>query len=280
MRVVPACLACLPCLAGVAALAGRLGRALLPLCDRCQVCRGLLPGAGGGEGAEAGALRGGSGGKKSPVCPVCAPGLAPRCGGFCPRCGAFAADADAPPELCLDCRHGGRVWDGFAFHGRYEGLLRELVLGFKFSGRLGQGRLLAGFLAEAWQRAAGRCGPGSMDAGAPDCLVPVPLHPRRLSWRGFNQSLELARLLGRELARPVCPAGLLRVRDTIPQSRLPGRKRLTNLAGAFTGQARLVAGRHVLLIDDVMTTGATVETAVRALRQAGAARVDVAVVAR
>ena len=69
------------------------------------------------------------------------------------------------------CRHSGRVWDGFAFHGRYEGLLRELVLGFKFSARLGQGRLLAGFLAEAWQRAAGRLGPGSMDAGAPDCLV-------------------------------------------------------------------------------------------------------------
>ena len=259
-------------LACLADLADRLGRAALPLCDRCQVCRGLLPGSGvWGEGR---------GGGESPVCPVCAPGLAPRHGGFCPRCGAFAADADAPPGLCLECRQRGRVWDGFAFHGRYEGLLRELVLGFKFSGHLGQGRLLAGFLVEAWLRAAKRSGNGSMDAGAPDCLVPVPLYPRRLSWRGFNQSLELARLLGRELSRPVCAQGLVRVRNTIPQSRLPGRQRLTNLVGAFEGQPRLVAGRHVLLIDDVMTTGATVETAVRALRLAGATRVDVAVVAR
>ena len=271
----PACLAGLA--AGRAALAdvaGRLGRVFLPLCDRCQVCRGLLPGTG------AGSLRGGSGGEKSPVCPACAAGLAPRLGGYCPRCGAFAADADAPPGLCLECRQNGRVWDGFAFHGRYEGLLRELVLGFKFNGHLGQGRLLAGFLVEAWQRAAGRNGGGAMDAGLPDCLVPVPLHPRRLAWRGFNQSLELARVLGREFGRPVCAAALTRLRDTIPQSQLPGRARLTNLAGAFAGNARLAAGRHVLLVDDVMTTGATVDTAVRALRAAGAVRVDVAVAAR
>jgi ComF family protein len=158
--------------------------------------------------------------------------------------------------------------------------LRELVLGFKFGGRLGQGRLLAGFLAEAWQRAAARPGPGGMDAGRPDCLVPVPLHPRRLAWRGFNQSLELARFLGREMGRPVCVRGLARVRYTTPQSQLPGSQRLTNLVGAFAADRELVADRHVLLIDDVMTTGATVDTAARALRLAGAARVDVAVVAR
>lgn len=252
-----------PAWAGLGRLAGRLGRALLPLCDRCQVCRGLLPGLGG-----------------HPVCPDCAVGLAARLGGYCPRCGALAEDAVAPPGLCLECLGRGRVWDGFAFHGRYEGLLRELVLGFKFHGRLGQGRLLAGFLAEAWRRAAARRGEGAMDAGAPQCLAPVPLHPRRLAWRGFNQSLELARFLGRELGRPVCAGGLVRLRDTKPQSMLPGRERLTNLAGAFQGVPELVAGKHVLLVDDVMTTGATVDTAVRALRAAGAVRVDVAVVAR
>ena len=252
-----------PLWAGLGPLAGRLRQALTPLCDRCQVCRGLLPGGG-----------------DHPVCPACAGGLAPRLGGFCPRCGAFAADAAAPVALCLDCRCQGRAWDGFAFHGRYEGHLRQLVLGFKFGGRLGQGRLLAGFLAEAWQRAAGRSGDGAMDAGVPACLVPVPLHPKRLSWRGFNQSLELARFLGRELARPVCAEGLTRVRNTTPQSQLPGRARLSNLAGAFAGQERLVAGKHVLLVDDVMTTGATVDTAARALRAAGAVRVDVVVVAR
>ena len=250
--------------AGLAKLAGRLGRAVLPLCDRCQACRGLLPGTGG----------------RLPVCPACAVDLAPRLRGFCPRCGAFGTNAEAVPGLCLDCLRLGRVWDGFAFHGRYEGRLRELVLGFKFNSRLGQGRLLAGFLVEAWLRAAARSGDGAMDRGVPDVLVPIPLHPRRLVWRGFNQSLELARFAGRELGCAVCPGALARIRNTTPQSRLPGRERLTNLAGAFVGDPALVSGRHVLLIDDVMTTGATVETAVRSLRRAGAARVDVAVVAR
>ena len=248
--------------AGLAGWLGRLGRRLLAACDRCQACQGLLP-------ADA-AL---------PLCPSCRDRLAPRLGGFCPRCGAMGQDAAAAPGLCLDCRLDGRPWDGFAFHGRYEGLLRELVLGFKFHGRLGQGRLLAGFLAAAWRRAAARGGPGCPD-GTPDLLVPTPLHPRRLAWRGFNQSLELARLLGREIGAPLAPQALARLRDTVPQSSLPGRERRTNLTGAFAADPAQVAGRRVLLIDDVMTTGATVETAAQALRRAGAVRVDVAVAAR
>ncbi|EKO39166.1 MAG: putative amidophosphoribosyltransferase [Solidesulfovibrio magneticus str. Maddingley MBC34] len=250
---------------GVACLAdwlGRLGRRLLAACDRCQACQGLLP-------ADA----------SLPLCPACRDRLAPRLGGFCPRCGAMGENAEATPGLCLDCRRDGRPWDGFAFHGRYEGLLRELVLGFKFHGRLGQGRLLAGFLAAAWRRAAARDGPGCPD-GAPDLLVPTPLYPRRLAWRGFNQSLELARLLGREIGTPLAPLALARLRDTVPQSSLPGRERRSNLTGAFAADPAQVAGRRVLLVDDVMTTGATVETAAQALRRAGAARVDVAVAAR
>jgi len=240
----------------------RLGRCLLAACDRCQACQGLLPAH-----------------TALPLCPSCRDRLAPRLGGFCPRCGAMGENAEATPGLCLDCRRDGRPWDGFAFHGRYEGLLRELVLGFKFHGHLGQGRLLAGFLAAAWRRAAALPGPGSPD-GTPDLLVPTPLHPRRLAWRGFNQSLELARLLGREIGAPLAPQALARLRDTVPQSSLPGRERRTNLTDAFAADPAQVAGRRVLLIDDVMTTGATVETAALALRRAGAVRVDVAVAAR
>jgi ComF family protein len=244
--------------------AGRLGRMLLALCDRCQACGGLLPAV---------AL-------PHPVCAACAVSLAPRQGGYCPKCGNFALDPAAPPMLCLHCRLQGRLWDGFAFHGRYEGLLREMVLDFKFRGRLSQGRLLAGFLADAYHRAAVRTGDGAMPSEGPDLIVPVPLHPRRLAWRGFNQSLELARILAKNLHRPVSPQALTRIRDTTPQSQLPGTKRLENIQGAFVGNAAILAGRRVLLIDDVMTTGATIETAVKALRRAGAAHVDVAVVAR
>jgi ComF family protein len=232
-------------------------------CDRCQACQGLLPGE-----------------VTLPLCPACRDRLAPRLGGYCPRCGTLGLDPLAPAGLCPECLGGGRPWQGFAFHGRYEGLLRQLVLGFKFHGHLGQGRLLAGFLAEAWRRAGEGRGPGAMDGGLPDCLVPTPLHPRRLAWRGFNQSLELARLLGRELGVPVAAGGLVRLRDTVPQSTLPGNKRRTNLDGAFAGEPALVGGRHVLLVDDVMTTGATVETAALALGRAGAGRVDVVVAAR
>ncbi len=119
-----------------------------------------------------------------------------------------------------------------------------------------------------------------MDPAGPDLLVPVPLHPRRLAWRGFNQSLELSRVLAARLGRPVVPAALARIRHTTPQSSLPGAARQANIAGAFAAAPALVAGRAVLLVDDVMTTGATVDTAARALRRAGAARVDVVVAAR
>ncbi|WP_428560808.1 MAG: phosphoribosyltransferase family protein [Solidesulfovibrio sp. DCME] len=248
----------------LARLARFLGRRLLSLCDRCQACSGLLPDQG----------------HPHPICPGCAVGLAPRLGGYCPRCGGLGLEAAATPVVCPDCLRQGRSWDGFAFHGPYEGLLREMVLAFKFHGGIAKGRLLAGLLADAYLRAAARQGEGAMDPAGPDILVPVPLHPRRLAWRGFNQSLELSRGLASRLGRPIVSSALARIRDTTPQSSLPGAKRQANIAGAFAAVPAIVGGRAVLLVDDVMTTGATVDTAARALRFAGAARVDVVVVAR
>lgn len=231
-------------------------------CGRCPACGDLLPAGTTG------------------VCPTCAVALAPRLGGYCPRCGEVVAAPDREPVLCSTCLERHRPWDGLAFHGRYEGLLRELVLEFKFRGRLAQGRLLAGLCLAAYRRAlaAGRIG-DEASAGS-SLVVPVPLHPRRLAWRGFNQSLELAKVVGRALALPVCPNGMARIRHTTPQSSLPGPRRLENIQGAFRADPDVVAERSILLVDDVMTTGATVETACRALRQAGARRVDVLVAAR
>lgn len=107
-------------------------------------------------------------------------------------------------------------------------------------------------------------------------LVPVPLHPVRLRSRGFNQALLLARPLGRALGLPVAPRALRRIRRTQAQPGLGAAERRVNLAGAFVVcHPATVSGRHVVLVDDVLTTGATANACAGALRAAGASRVDV-----
>jgi ComF family protein len=108
--------------------------------------------------------------------------------------------------------------------------------------------------------------------------VPVPLHRRRLAQRGYNQAGLLAREWGRRLGLPVRPGALRRTRATAAQAELPGRERRRNVAGAF--RARGVTGRPVVLVDDVVTSGATVEAAAEALLAAGATEVRVLAVAR
>jgi predicted amidophosphoribosyltransferase len=120
-----------------------------------------------------------------------------------------------------------------------------------------------------------------------DWLVPVPLGPGRLGWRGFNQSLQLARACARQLAatrqaRPVpavAPQGLRRVRETAAQSRLDLADRARNLEGCF-GTPRRLDGLRIGLVDDVMTTGSTLAEAARTLKRAGASAVVNLVVAR
>jgi ComF family protein len=239
-------------------LASFLGR-------RCQACgeafRGGEPG-----GPVSGRL----------LCAGCRERLAPRRAGFCPACGLTYADAAAEPYLCGPCRSAPRPWRNFAWHGPYEGLLGDLLRAFKFNSRLGLSRLLAALAREAWERAAqdGPTGP------APDLAVPVPLHPRRLAARGYNQTLLLARDLARSHGLALDPAALSRVRDTPPQVRLAGVERRENIRGAFVADRARVAGRGALLVDDVMTTGGTLEEASLALLRAGARSVDVLVLAR
>ena len=111
-----------------------------------------------------------------------------------------------------------------------------------------------------------------------DILVPIPLHPRRLLHRGFNQALELAREVAKRSGRKVSTRGLLRVRPTRSQVNLSLPQRRANVAAAFEVPERMrahFAGRRVVLIDDVVTSGATTTAATRALLDAAAARVDV-----
>jgi ComF family protein len=140
----------------------------------------------------------------------------------------------------------------------------------KFGGRRSLARPLGDLVAEQWE---------ATGADRPDALVPVPLARARERERGFNQAVLLAERLGERVGVRVRPRWLVRLRATAAQSDLAATERRANVAGAF-GAAPAVAGRHVVVIDDVITTGATVSECARALRTAGARRVGVLAVAR
>lgn len=151
---------------------------------------------------------------------------------------------------------------------RYDGLMRTLIHKFKFNDTQIARRLFARWLVEA----------GAELIAASDVVVAVPLAQRRLLWRRFNQSQLLANEIARLTAKPVAPLALQRVRATRSQVGLTRKERVKNVAGAFRVLPRHVtdiSGKSVLLIDDVITTGATVNSAARALRKAGAVRVSV-----
>ena len=123
--------------------------------------------------------------------------------------------------------------------------------------------------------------PAQAFAGAIDVVVPVPLHPRRLAERGYNQAALLAAPVARRLGVPFAPCALARVRDTPQQVVMDRASRLLNVAGAFAVRDRtFVAGGRVLLIDDVRTTGATLDGCARALHEVGARAILALVLAR
>jgi ComF family protein len=196
------------------------------------------------------------------LCGVCAAAL-PRIRHACARCALPLSQPGI--ELCGACQRGKSAPDRAlaAFH--YAPPVDRLIHCFKFRGRLVYGRVLGELLAEAVAEAG---------LDRPELLVPVPLHPARLRERGYNQSLILARYAGRRLGLPVSAYSVQRLRHTPPQMGLPARQRRSNLRGAFTVTAPLGV-RCVAIVDDVMTTGATVVELARALRLAGVKQVQV-----
>jgi ComF family protein len=149
-----------------------------------------------------------------------------------------------------------------------------LIRDFKYGHHLYLGRFFAEQLAIALEQAWLR-----NSAPRPDLIVPMPLHPNRLRSRGFNQAAEIARHLSRRLQIPCAYDALVRMHDTPPQAGLPRAARWQNLQGAFACPAPIRA-RNILLVDDVLTTGASLSACADVLRQSGATRIDVAVVAR
>jgi ComF family protein len=155
----------------------------------------------------------------------------------------------------------------------YEGAAAQAIVHMKYGGRPDLARPLADILWRALEPHAA--------AFAACVVVPVPLHAVRLAERGFNQSALIARGVAKRLGAPLHALALARVRDTPRQAVLERAARLTNVAGAFAvAKPAAMAGRHVLLVDDVCTTGATLDAARTALLDAGARRVTCAVVAR
>ena len=162
---------------------------------------------------------------------------------------------------------------------RYDYPVDRLVRALKFHGDRSVARTFGRLLAR--QRAAqGGALPGCV---LPERVVPVPLHPRRLRERGYNQADEIARYVAAELGLRRMARALERIRDTPAQSRLRAAPRRRNLTGAFLAHPRAVAalaGRRIALIDDVVTTGSTARAAAAALLAAGAAQVELWTLAR
>ena len=199
------------------------------------------------------------------LCGPCDASL-PAMGHACLRCALPLPHAKILCGRCLGKRNPAVDDSIAAFEYRFP--LDRLVLRFKFAADLAVGRALASRLAA---RVAG--------ADRPRRLVVPPLSAQRLRSRGFNQALEIAKVVARRLDIACEPRAIVRVRETETQRGLDRRRRLANLRGAFAC-ARRFEGEHVAVVDDVVTTGATAETLARVLKEAGAARVSVWAVAR
>ncbi len=196
------------------------------------------------------------------LCPACQADLPPAPDAQCPQCG----EATTHGERCGACLKEAPHFDRTVAVWRYDFPVDRIVHALKYQHRLPVatwvGRTLAARLLPQDQY-----------------IVPMPLHPERLRERGFNQAMEIARVASRQLRLPLLSQALIRQRATPPQAELPPGERRSNVRGAFAGTCDLI-GRHIILIDDVMTTGATVGECARVLKLHGASQVTVAVAAR
>lgn len=222
-----------------------------------------------------------------PLCPSCreplgdGAGLCASCWSklslieapYCARLGIPFTYDPGPGLLSMEAIANPPSYDRARAAVRYDDVARELVQAFKYGDRLDIAPMMGGWMARA----------GHELLADADALVPVPLHWRRLWSRRFNQSASLALAIGRNAGLPVIDAALKRVRATPQQVGLSKSERASNVQGAFRvspdGKAA-IAGKRLVLVDDVLTSGATVEACAKALLRAGAAHVDVLVFAR
>lgn len=200
---------------------------------------------------------------------------------LCHRCGLPFISPEGGDHLCGDCRTRPGAFDRARAVGHYAGTLKALILQFKFHGQVGLAEPLGRLLLDAFER--------HWSADGVDLILPVPLHGRRMRQRGYNQAFLLVRhwtrwyeaLHGVPLACRIERDLLRRVRPTTPQTGLNRGERERNLKRAFALAGPLPAkGQRILLVDDVLTTGATVNACARVLCDEGAGRVEVLTLAR
>lgn len=199
------------------------------------------------------------------LCADCAAEL-PRNHACCARC---ALPLETSAQLCGQCQRHAPPWDGAWSPFRYGWPLDRLESTYKFGANLAAGRVLS----TLWRREPCPLEP-------PHCLVAVPLHPGRLRKRGYNQALELARPLARAFGVALRHDVMRRLRPTQAQTELDAVRRRRNVRGAFALRPHVALPDHVAILDDVMTTGATLAECTRVLRRAGVQRIDVWALAR
>lgn len=198
------------------------------------------------------------------LCPGCLADLPPLPAAHCPIC----AESGTGGEVCGRCLRAppavARTRAACLYRWPLDGLIQRL----KYAHELAIAPALANLLL-----------PVVASESLPDAILPMPLHPERMRERGFNQAVEIARPLARQLRLPLWTDAARRVRNTPAQAGLAHDARLKNLRDAFVCDAK-VAGRRIALLDDVMTTGASLDALARAVLAAGAAEVEAWVVAR
>ncbi len=186
----------------------------------------------------------------------------------CAHCGQQTAESKRLycPHCLENKFHFDQLWGGF----QYEGILQQWIISFKFGKHEQMARMLGKLLALSLMR--------YQEFPEIDAIIPIPLHRKRLQQRGFNQSLLLAFHTFPKDSN-LQHHWLKRVRSTIPQTELPAAQRFSNMENAFQASPQ-VQGKRLLLVDDVITTGATLNAAAQTLKEAGARSVNVVVLAR
>lgn len=207
---------------------------------------------------------------KQPLCLDCMNTITPLPAGHCSHCAQPFPDSTSS-HLCAACLKRRPVFTKVYTAGLYQGSIKTAIHRLKYRNQL----ILAQPLGQLLSKTIMSGGNGFI----PDQIVPVPLHPSRLKARGYNQALEIARPIARQLSTACDTTLLLRIRKTPQQQGLSATERRSNLRNAFTLSSSFAA-RKILLVDDVMTTGETVRECCRTLLGGGVEEIQVAIVGR